>query len=142
MRRVIIESPFAGKTAADIEANLVYVRRAMADCIARTEAPYASHALYTQPGVLDDAKPEERALGIEAGFVWGDVAHAVVFYLDRGWSNGMRLGLERAKRRGVAIEHRYLDSVVCWDCLGVGEFCGLACSVCKGRGCLPKPSRK
>ncbi len=42
MRRVVIESPYAG----DVERNLRYLRLAMADCLERGEAPYASHALY------------------------------------------------------------------------------------------------
>lgn len=47
---VIIESPYAG----DVDRNLEYLRAAMRDCLKRGEAPFASHALYTQPGVLDD----------------------------------------------------------------------------------------
>jgi hypothetical protein len=67
VRRVIVESPFAG----DIEANVIYARAAVRDCVLRGEAPIASHLLFTQPGILDDNVPEERALGIEAGLAWG-----------------------------------------------------------------------
>jgi hypothetical protein len=70
MRRVVLESPFAG----DVEANLKYARECMADCLRRGEAPIASHLLYTQPGILDDTKPEERKLGMEAGFTWNVLA--------------------------------------------------------------------
>ena len=49
-RKVILESPYAG----DVETNLRNARAAMRDCLLRGEAPYASHLLYTQPGVLDD----------------------------------------------------------------------------------------
>lgn len=65
MRRVIIESPYAG----DVELNAQYARECLRDSLTRGEAPIASHLLYTQPGVLDDAVPRERALGIEAGLV-------------------------------------------------------------------------
>lgn len=81
----MVESPFAG----DVERNVTYARRAMADCLQRGEAPFASHLLYTQPGVLDDNVPEERRLGIEAGYAWARGADAVAFYLDYGWSPGM-----------------------------------------------------
>ena len=64
MRLVIVESPYAG----DVEENVRYARACLADCLARGEAPFASHLLYTQPGVLDDDVPGERALGIAAGF--------------------------------------------------------------------------
>lgn len=102
MRLVIVESPFAG----DVEANLAYVRECMADCLRRGEAPFASHALYTQPGVLDDTKPEERALGIEAGLCWGAMAEATVVYTDRGISRGMELGIARAIAEGRFVEYR------------------------------------
>jgi hypothetical protein len=98
MRRVIVESPFGG----DVERNLRYLRACMADCLARGESPYASHALYTQPGVLDDTKPDERAKGIAAGFVWRRAADATVFYLDLGTSRGMELGM--ADALGMAAE--------------------------------------
>lgn len=86
MRLVIIESPYAG----DVERNVAYARACMADSLSRGEAPIASHLLYTQPGILDDSKPDERALGIAAGLAWKRVADDHVFYLDLGWSRGMR----------------------------------------------------
>lgn len=108
MRRVIVESPYAGATPADTERNARYLRAAMADCLHRGESPYASHGLYTQPGVLDDTIPEERALGIAAGFVWRPVAEATVVYLDLGRSGGMKLGIEHAREIGQLVEERYL----------------------------------
>lgn len=93
VRRVIIESPFAG----DIERNLRYLRACMDDCRKRGEAPFASHALYTQPGVLDDTNPEERTEGIEMGFAWRHVADATVVYKDLGVSRGMTYGIKAAE---------------------------------------------
>lgn len=104
-RRVILESPYAG----DVEANLDYCRLAMKDCLARGEAPFPSHALYTQPGVLDDADPGQRELGMEAGFAWGEIADYVVVYEDRGMSNGMLAGIERHIARGMLIVYRAFD---------------------------------
>jgi hypothetical protein len=104
MRLVVIESPYAG----DVERNLKYLRAAMADCLSRGEAPFASHALYTQPGVLDDAKPDEREKGIRAGFAWGELAVLRVFYVDLGWSSGMRQGLAEATRFWQPVEYRNL----------------------------------
>lgn len=105
MKLVVIESPYAG----DIEANLEYARRAMADSIHRGEAPIASHLLYTQPGVLRDEIPEERRLGIEAGFAWWDAAELIVFYLDRGWSAGMRAAWDRVGQKDKLFTIRRLD---------------------------------
>lgn len=108
MRLVILESPFAG----DIARNLRYARACMADCLRLREAPYASHLLYTQAGVLDDSKPSERRLGMEAGFAWGAMAHATVVYTDLGVSRGMMEGIERAEAAGRPIEYRKLPLAV------------------------------
>lgn len=104
MRRVIIESPYAG----DVEENLRYLRACLRDSLLRGEAPFASHGLYTQAGVLDDTDPEERAHGIEAGFAWRPAAEATVVYTDRGISHGMHQGIEDARCNGRIIEYRVL----------------------------------
>lgn len=70
--------------------NARYLDAALLDCLRRGEAPFASHAIYTRAGVLDDMKPDERSLGIVAGFAWRKVAHLTAFYVDLGWSPGMR----------------------------------------------------
>jgi hypothetical protein len=102
MRRVIVESPYAG----EVEANVAYARAAVLDCLRRGEAPYASHLFF--PQVLDDLSPDERALGIEAGLAWGAAAEATVVYVDRGISGGMKLGIERAHDEGRLVEYRRL----------------------------------
>lgn len=106
MKLVIIESPYAG----DVEANVAYARKAMADSIRYYgEAPIASHLLYTQPGVLDDSLPHERALGIAAGLAWRAVAQGAVFYVDRGWSNGMVAAKELYDREGFPYAMRSIE---------------------------------
>lgn len=104
MRRVIVESPYAG----DVEKNETYARACLHDCLVRGEAPFASHLLYTQRGVLRDDVPGERTLGIEAGLVWGTVAEATVVYIDLGISAGMQKGIDRATARGRQVEYRKL----------------------------------
>lgn len=106
---VILESPYAAPTAAGVALNLRYLRACMRDCLLRREAPFASHALYTQPGVLDDASPAERARGIEAGFAWRKAAVYTVVYVDLDISRGMILGIEDARRRGCEVVYRTLD---------------------------------
>lgn len=105
MRLVILESPFAG----DTEANVEYARRAVRDALSRGEAPIASHLLYTQPGILQDSVPEERAWGINAGLAWGRVAEATVVYTDRGISRGMEYGIANARKAGRPVELRSLE---------------------------------
>lgn len=113
MRKVVIESPYAGKTASDVEKNLRYLRAAMHDCFLRGDAPYASHGLYTQPGVLDDRDEAERNLGIQAGFAWRDACEVTVVYADLGMTRGMQYGVDDANKKGRPIEFRYLGED--WD---------------------------
>lgn len=105
MRRVILESPYAG----DIERNVAYARACVRDCLKRGEAPIASHLLFTQPGILADEVPEERALGLRAGWAWYGVADACVVYLDHGESAGMAAGVNRARSFNLPVERRYLE---------------------------------
>lgn len=105
MKLVIIESPFAG----DIIRNIEYARACMRDCLYKGEAPFASHLLYTQEGVLDDTIPYERTLGIEAGLFWGQKAEKTVVYTDYGISRGMEYGIAAAQKAGREIEYRTLS---------------------------------
>jgi hypothetical protein len=116
MRRVIIESPFAGPTPEIIARNIRYVRACMRDCLLRGESPYASHALYTLPGVLDDTKPDERKLGMEAGRAWMTIIDPeliVAPYTDLGVSPGMQWGIDNAKSWGRTVDMRQLGDA--WD---------------------------
>lgn len=110
MRRVVIESPYGAADAQGIAENVAYARRCVVDCLKRGESGIASHLLYTQPGILDDAVVAERALGINAGLAWHQVADAIVFYMDRGMSNGMQAAENYAKFCGAVIERRWLGS--------------------------------
>lgn len=104
MRFVILESPYAG----DVAHNLAYARAAKRDCLLKGDAPLASHMLYTQDGVLDDSKPEDRALGIRAGLTIGALAEATVVYMAFGISRGMAQGIAAAEALGRPLEYRTL----------------------------------
>ena len=104
MWRVIIESLYAG----DVDVNVAYARRAMRDALQRGESPIASYLLLTHPGVLDDAIPDERRLGMDAGHAWLEVADACVAYTDLGISDDMWRGIEAARQAGVLVEFRKL----------------------------------
>ena len=117
MQRVVIESPFKtiryrlkdGTILGCNElGNLQYARAAAHDCLVKhNEAPWGSHLLYTQPGILDDAIPEERMFGIQAGLVWSALADKCVIYIGRGLSEGVRkYGIPGAEKAGIPIEYR------------------------------------
>lgn len=99
MKRLIIESPYAG----DVERNVLYARRCVAHALSRGRAPLCSHLLYTQPGILDDKKPSERELGINAGFEWTAVAEEVWVYTDYGTSSGMQRGVNLAQALKIPV---------------------------------------
>lgn len=129
MRRVLLESPYKGKDWSETEENIRYARACMHDSIVRGEAPFASHLLYTQEGILDDKIPKERNMGIGAGLLWGECAEVTVVYVDHGVSDGMKLGIKRAKALGRPVEYRSLhskvatiESIVCDQGNG-GSYC-------------------
>lgn len=104
MKLVILESPYAGA----VKDNIRYARRCTHDSVHRNEAPLVSHLLYTQPHILDDSNPSERALGIAAGHAWYLVADLCVVYIDCGISVGMILGIHRALQWNIPVEYRKL----------------------------------
>lgn len=104
MIRVVLESPFG----ADPDRFIPYGRACIADSIQQGEAPLAMHLLYTQPGVLNDRVPTDRAKGMEAAFAWYQAAERVVVYRDFGISNGMQAGIDLALSYGLPIDYRSL----------------------------------
>lgn len=106
MRRVVLESPYAG----NIERNVDYARACVRDSVMRGEAPIASHLLFTQPHILDDGVPDELALGIAAGHAWIPIADAVVVYQDFGISTGMAAAIAHAAEWNVPVEFRCIDA--------------------------------
>ncbi len=104
MKLVILESPYAG----DVKSNIKYARECIKDCLMRNEAPFASHLLYTQEGILDDNVIEERQYGIDAGLEWAKVADKTVVYTDLGISKGMQYGIDNAYKSNRTVEYRKL----------------------------------
>lgn len=96
MRRVIIESPYMGNEDNSTEKHLRYLRACLRDSLLRGEAPFASHSIYTQPGVLDDNIPAEREHGIQAGFAFRSACDATIIYGDLGTRRGMIYGVNHA----------------------------------------------
>lgn len=117
---MILESPYRpeGATAEDrrvsLSRNLIYARACVRDCLELGEAPFASHLLYAQPGVLEDEIPRERAMGLSAGLAWAQAAELTVVYRDLGISPGMAEGIRRANEAGRRVVFRTLPR---WDCV-------------------------
>ena len=126
MRRVILESPYAGS----VEENVAYARAAVRDSLLRGESPIASHLLYTQPGILRDDVPDERRAGDRGrprlalrrrgiGCLPRPRDHARDEARDRGGRDGRRPGrvskprvLQNAKMARSKVAARPLGDVV------------------------------
>lgn len=99
MRLVLIESPYRGQTMEEHRMNIAYARCAMRDAFMKGDIPIALHLLWTQPGVLSDAYPLERSLGISAAEYIRHRFDATIAYTGRGgFSAGMTRGMAEAKR--------------------------------------------
>lgn len=109
--KVVLESRFSADNIESLVRNKKFTLACMRDCFLKGEAPYASHVIYAQTHILDDFISEERALGMHAGFLWGDLALKTVVYTDLGVSLGMEMGIERAKKQGREIEYRKLNFI-------------------------------
>src|SRR5215813_6743941 len=103
MRRVIVESPFAGNLIQRF-ANRRYARRCLHDCFRRGEAPY------TQRGVLRDGVALEREQGIRAGLIWGERAQATVS-ISIAASVEAWIAVSR-RPRGLAVPSNFAHSTV------------------------------
>lgn len=123
IRRVIVETPFRADNDEKAAVYDAYLNACLRDCVLRGETPYASHAILTRPGVLDDNRPEERALGIKLGSAWLGIADVVV-YEDLGVSAGMQQRINEAAARHLQIERRTLP----WE---VGSLFGVKAPVTK-----------
>jgi hypothetical protein len=112
---VLVESPYRPKTkrvddphqwACELSTHIEFAQAACYDSFMRGEAPFASHLFYTQ--FLCDETPKERTGGIECGFAMGDHWECRVFYVNLGWSTGMKMGFERAQALGQRVVYREL----------------------------------
>lgn len=113
---VQIESPYAHTSEKGIEAHIAYARLCMRDALLRGETPIASHLLYTQPTILNDAIKEERLRGMQAGFDLAmELDATCVVYTDLGVSKGMERGMEFARAQFRDVELRTLDSAFSLD---------------------------
>ncbi|MFS1426458.1 hypothetical protein LMH73_004555 [Vibrio splendidus] len=107
---VVVETPFAGDTVTNNE----YTRACLRDSIINhTENPQAFHLTYTK--VTDDTVPEQREIGLNKSFSIHCHAGKKVYYLDRGFSYGMELGMKHAIDNDIPVEFRVLtkDEKVC-----------------------------
>lgn len=104
MKAIVAASPWKAADKVTADRNREYALRIMADSLARGEAPFLSHLLYTQ--ILDDSDIEDRRLGLFAESRWIKKADKLVVYHDYGVSPGMRDAIAFATENEIPVEHR------------------------------------
>lgn len=106
MLMVTIESPFRATERHSREENIHFARACCRFAIDQKYAPFASHLLYTQDGILDDDEKDQRDLGIEMGLMWGARASEIWFCVREGEkiSEGMMKAMNFYKYIGKPIQ--------------------------------------
>jgi len=129
---VIIESPYSG----DIEKNVSYAWECLNDSYFRhNEAPIATHLLWTKLStdciekehIPDDKEGRKRAM-TKCRELRKKI-NKVIFYVDRGWSGGMKLALEECKEDSIPYEIRRIYVLRDGDDLG-GNLLLINPSIC------------
>lgn len=121
--RIFIASPLAAPTPEGVGANLALARRLCREVIDAGHSPFAPHLL--MPQFLDDAKANERNVGMKAGFDFLRVCGEVWCWstISNGMAAEIRHAVENADTRDDGIKVRFP-----W---GLDPFDGY-CPVCAG----------
>lgn len=102
---ILLESPYLHEHPIDGEEYSIYLSRCLRDSLKRGEAPIATHAMYTRPGVLN-LSIGEATLATLASDDLAELIPITVAYTDYGITEKMDLGLDRAGRWKHTIEYR------------------------------------
>lgn len=102
--KVIIETPYAGNIELNVEFTKACVRDSL---INHNENPQCLHLIY--PKIINDDEIGERNLGIDRSFAIHQKANRKVYYLDRGFTDGMKDGFLHSIASGIPVEFRCLS---------------------------------
>lgn len=105
---VVLETRYVSEDIATMIKYRKFTLACIRDCLKRGEAPYASHMLFTETNALGEFSPDERAIGMHSGFLWGSNAVKTVVYTDLGLGLGMQQGIKSAQEVGRSVEYREL----------------------------------
>jgi hypothetical protein len=124
-----IESPYSGK----IDRNVRYLKLCKYDSYVRNEMPCSSHDDMTQHPIKSDFYVSDyekkwdiytREEAINASHFLRKLCNKTVFYIDLGWSSGMKSALEYCKKNNLQYEIRNLnyENVLSLNSLITHEF--------------------
>lgn len=113
---VFLESPYSG----DIDRNLRYLKLCEYDCWNRYEFPCSSHSNMTQHVIkknfyVDDYNPQYKIFGREEAINGSHCLRVLcsktIFYIDLGWSDGMKNALKYCEENKLKYEIRKIKYV-------------------------------
>jgi hypothetical protein len=99
---IIVESPYRGTNRFERLENAAFCRRCCYHVYKEGHIPFASHLFF--PEFLNEDDPVERKAGIEGGYFFWQMAGEVWFFVERGWSPGMRAAHDNALFTGKPIQ--------------------------------------
>lgn len=113
--RILVCSPY-GTNSADWDNHTALARSICVAVIEAGGAPLAPHLHYTQ--FLNDLNKSDREVGLECASAWLDVADAMLVYVAKGISDGMRREMREARTLGKKVqtfeEIEHIDVVLGW----------------------------
>lgn len=98
MKKIYICSPLRGDYAKNIGNAIQYCR----EVIREGHIPIAPHLYFTQ--FLDDAKPDERNIGLKCGLELVKLCDVVYVYGEP--SEGMKAEITLAKQMGIEVVYK------------------------------------
>ena len=98
MKKIYICSPLRGDYEKNIENAILYCR----EVIREGHIPIAPHIYFTQ--FLDDAKPDERNIGLKFGLELVKLCDKVCVYGKP--SEGMKAEIALAKQMGIEVIYK------------------------------------
>lgn len=115
---IVLESPYSGQNRLN---NIKYALLALKQETQRGHCVFASHLLTTQTvfedgrvAYIDDDEHDPHGVGrdmaIKLSNLARDKADYVVFYIDLGWSSGMKYALEYCEKNNIPHVFRHLNN--------------------------------
>jgi ABC-type uncharacterized transport system ATPase subunit len=114
IKLVVLESPYSG----DVKGNVRYAQKCMNILRAEGHAVFVPHLLWTQHELcpehfVSDYDEKYTVIGRDAAIECikrvRQEADLVVFFVDRGWSSGMKAGLQHCKDKGIPYVERSIE---------------------------------
>ena len=137
MRTVYICSPYRAKDSAQLDRHIDYAQELKRQALEAGLAPITPHLYMTQ--CLNEDKPQERAIGMEAGLALLKHCDFVIAGVKYGISEGMSREIQTADVLGIEVVnadklHYYMECKKRQRQAAIEQYADThACDFCKGK---------